>query len=213
MRLLLVRHGQTSWNNSGRAQGHTDIPLDPTGLDQAMRLGDALLGMPIDRILTSNLLRASQTAEAISRATGAPLELRSDLRERSFGEWEGVPFTEIGERMRSRAEKAGISPQQVCPPGGESFQMVWDRLEALHQELRSSDDTIAVVSHGGALALLTAKLIKGTLDTSRAFRFANTGVTELERRAEGLFLIKRYDDTSHLSSELVLSGSLDGISR
>ncbi|MDR3692525.1 MAG: histidine phosphatase family protein [Fimbriimonas sp.] len=213
MRLLLVRHGQTSWNDSGRAQGHTDIPLDPVGMDQARRVGEALADYPIERIITSDLVRSRDTAKAVADATGANLEVRIDLRERCFGEWEGLPFTAVTQNLQDRAATHGISAQEVRPPSGESFLDVWDRLEPLHTDLRQAEGLIAVVSHGGSLSILLAKLLKGTLDTSRAFRFANTGITELQRRMDGLFLITRYNDTSHLASDRVLSGSLDGVSR
>lgn len=213
MRLLLVRHGQTSWNDSGRAQGHTDIPLDPTGLEQAQKVGEAFAQYPVDRIITSDLIRSYETAKAISDAAGVPLESRSDLRERCFGEWEGQPFPVVTNNLYERAQSTGKSAQEVRPPGGESFLDVWERLESVVLDLNRSRDTIVVVSHGGALSILLARLLKGTLDTSRAFRFGNTGITELERRIDGLFLITRYNDTSHLASARVLSGGLDGISR
>ena len=159
MRLLLVRHGQTSWNDSGRAQGHTDIPLDPTGLDQAEKLAEALEDYPFDRILTSDLSRSFQTAKAVADACGVPLETRLDLRERCFGEWEGLPFGTVTKNIHQRAEGLGISAQEVRPPGGESFQDVWDRLDPLERALRKSEDTTAVVSHGGALSIVLAKLL------------------------------------------------------
>ncbi len=213
MRIYLVRHGQTSWNSSGRAQGHTDVPLDPEGLDQARKLGWAFEGVPVDRVLTSDLVRSTETAEPLAKAVGVRYEARSDLRERSFGEWEGQMFTDLAWQIRDRATAAGVSTLEIRPPGGESFMDVWQRLDPVYDLLRQSDDTFAVVSHGGALALLLAKLVRGTLHTSRAFRFANTGITELERRPEGLFQINRYSDSSHLGAAEVLSGSTDGISR
>ena len=213
MRLILVRHGQTSWNDSGRAQGHTDIPLDSTGQEQAAQLGEAFQGMVIDRLLSSDLTRSIQTAEQVGVATGQPLETLKDLRERCFGEWEGLSFSTVSANLYERATKHGISAQEVRPPNGESFLDVWHRLNPICEQLGSADGTVVVVSHGGALAILLAKLLKGTLDTSRAFRFGNNGITELERRVDGLFLITRYNDTNHLTSGRVLSGSLDGISR
>ena len=63
MRLYLVRHGQTDWNVQKRAQGHTDRPLDETGLQQAKLVGNAFLDLPVQRILTSDLIRAKQTAD------------------------------------------------------------------------------------------------------------------------------------------------------
>ena len=213
MRLYLVRHGQTSWNSIGRAQGHTDIPLDPVGLDQASNLRQAFEGVRVDRILTSDLTRCLETAKPIAEATGTPLEPRKDLRERGFGQWEGLMFNEVSALLASEAEIAGITAQQVRPPGGESFDDVWKRLESVQELLLGTRDHIVVVSHGGALSLLLAKLIRGTLDTSRAFRFSNTGVTELQRRADGLFLMNRYSDTAHLATDNVLSGGAEGVSR
>ena len=213
MRLYLVRHGQTSWNTIGRAQGHTDIPLDPVGLEQASNLRQAFEGVRVDRILCSDLSRCLETALPISEATQTPLEARKDLRERGFGEWEGKMFNEVSALLATEAELAGVSAQQIRPPGGESFEDVWARLDAVQQLLLDTRDHIVVVSHGGALSLLLAKLIRGTVDTSRAFRFANTGVTELQRRADGLFLMNRYSDTSHLESDFVLTGGAEGVSR
>ena len=167
MRVLLVRHGQTSWNIIGRAQGHTDIPLDPTGLVQAARLGDSFLDRPVDRILTSDLTRCLETAGPISESTRTKLEPRKDLRERCFGEWEGMQFAEVGALMQEKALKANTSAQHIRPPGGESFQDVWERLDPVCRLIEESDDTIVIVSHGGALSILLAKLLKGTLDTSQ----------------------------------------------
>ena len=213
MRLILVRHGQTSWNDSGRAQGHTDIPLDLTGQEQARQLGQAFEGMIVDQVLSSDLTRSVETAEQVSKAVGVPVTTRPDLRERCFGEWEGQSFSSVSANLYERAQKHSISAQEVRAPNGESFLDVWNRLDAVHDDLRNADGTVVVVSHGGALSLLLAKLLKGTLDTSRAFRFGNTGITELEKRMDGLFLITRYNDVSHLASGKVLSGSLDGVSR
>jgi broad specificity phosphatase PhoE len=213
MRLYLVRHGQTAWNNSGRAQGHTDISLDPEGLEQAAKLAVAFEGVIVDRVLSSDLARSVETATPLAKAVGAPLNLNKDFRERCFGEWEGLMFSEVTARLNERAKAMGITNQEVRPPGGESFLDVWKRLDSVYEMLAASDDTTVVVSHGGALSLLLAKLIKGTLDTCRTFRFANTGVTELQRRPDGLFLMVRYSDSSHLGSSKVLSGNIDGIAR
>lgn len=213
MRLYLVRHGQTAWNNIGRAQGHTDVSLDPEGLEQAALLADAFEGVIVDRVLSSDLARSVETAAPLAKTVGVPLKLVRDLRERSFGEWEGLMFPEVTSRLCQKAEELGITNQEVRPPGGESFLDVWNRLDSVCDMLTLSDETTVVVSHGGTLSLLLAKLIKGTLDTCRAFRFANTGVTELERRPEGLFLMTRYSDSSHLGSKSVLSGNIDGSAR
>ncbi|HYF00177.1 MAG TPA: histidine phosphatase family protein, partial [Planctomycetota bacterium] len=129
MPLYLVRHGQTAWNELGRAQGHTDIPLDERGRRQAQALGEAFRRLPLDRILTSDLARAYQTAEAVAHATGVSLEVRPELRERGFGEWEGSPFADVGAWILARAQSDGIPFLECRPPGGEAFADVWTRLD------------------------------------------------------------------------------------
>jgi len=213
MRLFLVRHGQTAWNAAGRAQGHTDIELDEVGLQQAKKLEIAFRHMPVSRVLTSDLSRARTTAQAIVEATGATLEERVDLRERGFGSWEGDSFTAVGVRMEHLAREQNIGRHEVRPPGGESFADVWHRLNKVVEEVFTLREDTAIVSHGGACSLLLAQLLKGTVETSRAFRFANTGVTELQRRPEGLFLMIRYNDSRHLDGMNTLQGNLDGVSR
>jgi probable phosphoglycerate mutase len=209
MRLFLIRHGQTVWNNDSRAQGHTDVSLDSTGLDQSARLGAAMASLGLEAVLSSDLKRSIQTAEPVAAAARVPLEVDPSLRERTFGDWEGHPYGQVGEKMHSIQAETGLSMFEVRPPNGESMVDVWERLGPVCDRLCAETRTVAVVSHGGAAALLLAKLIQAPIEVSRAFRFANTGLTELARRADGTFYIARYNDTSHLDKEKVLSGDLD----
>lgn len=213
MRLYLVRHGQTAWNELGRAQGHTDIPLDAIGLSQAEAVGESFREIPLDRIFASDLARARQTAEAISRVTQVPLEIRRDIRERSFGDWEGSDFSQVAAKSIEHSLIHGTDALNVRPPNGESFADVWDRVNPLVDELADAEGRIAVVSHGGTCRVLLAHLTRGTLESSRSFTFGNTSVTELERRADGCFVIVRYNDVSHLKLERPLVGSGDGARR
>lgn len=213
MRLYLVRHGQTAWNADQRAQGHSDIPLDETGMAQAESLRSRFEGRRIELVLSSDLKRAQQTAAPIVDATGAEFELVPELRERGFGLWEGQPFPEIASRWPDLEAQQGIDRLHIRPPGGESFADVWDRLNSVAQRLQSETRNTVVVSHGGACALLLAQLVHGQLETSRAFRFRNCSVTKLERRPEGQFLIETYNETAHLESLPTLVGSVDGATR
>lgn len=207
MRLLLVRHGQTAWNAELRAQGHSDIPLDELGLSQAEALGAAMALVEPCRILTSDLRRAKQTAEPIARSWGTEALEESRLRERSFGDWEGLLFSKIHEQMAGHDDPFGVRP-----PNGESFRDVWNRLDPIVEQLQDAEDDHLVVTHGGACGLLLAKLVRGSVETSRSFRFGNTGVTELQRRPDGWFTIVRYNDTSHLEA-VPLGGDVDGARR
>lgn len=213
MRLYLVRHGQTAWNELGRMQGHTDIPLNERGLAQAEALGEAFREIPLDRLIASDLARAYGTAKPISAATQTTLEIRSDLRERSFGDWEGEDGAQVAAWSIERSLIEGGDPLEVRPPNGESHLDVWNRLDALVGDLQTANGQIAVVTHGVTSRILLARLTRGTLASSRSYSLANTGVTELERRADGFFVIVRYNDVSHLAMPRPLVGSSDGARR
>lgn len=198
MRLYVVRHAQTAWNVAGIAQGHTDIPLDEVGQEQARCLGEAFKEIPLDRIWCSDLARARQTALSLHQTTGAPIEERMDLRERCFGEWEGLSYAEFTSYSQRVAQESGQTIFEVAPPGGESFADVWRRIQPFAVELESGIGNAAIVSHGGTCGLLLARLFQGNLATSRAFRLKNTSITELELRQDGFYSLVRYGDISHL---------------
>jgi probable phosphoglycerate mutase len=146
---VLLRHGQTIWNAEGRFQGHTDIPLDETGIAQAQRAAGMLAALRPDAIVSSDLTRAVSTAQPLARLTSLVVTLDKDLRERSGGLWEGL----VGEEIRERwpAEHAAWNP-----PEGESRQAVADRVAVALK--RAADGVPAgglavVVSHGAALRL------------------------------------------------------------
>ena len=87
----------------------------------------------------------------------------------------------------------------VRPPSGESLRDAFERVQPIAKELfRCKEDKI-IVGHGASCALLIAHLVKGSVETSRSFRFGNTGVTEFIRRPEGQFQMLRYNDTTHLT--------------
>lgn len=212
MRLYLIRHAQTAWNLEGRAQGHTDVLLDDHGEEQVRRLALAFEGVELCHVLSSDLKRSSMTAQPVAEATNARLELLPCLRERSFGEWEGQPYESLWARMLSM-QSPDMPREHVQPPGGESLRTVWDRLDEVLLKLQTLHGPTAVISHGGSCALLLAKLIRGNFETARAFRFGNTSVTELHLRPEGLYLMVRYNDVSHLDDLAVRAGNLEGTTR
>lgn len=207
MRLLLVRHAQTLWNVEHRVQGHADIELDEHGLAQSALLEEAIAAEGADLVWTSDLKRSAATATRIAARCGAPLELDRALRERCYGDWEGRLYTEVREELASLVP--ATSYEEVLPPAGESYQMVWDRLEPVASRLRQLDGTAVVVTHGGTCALLLARLLDAGIQAARAFRFSNASITELERRADGSFVLVRFNDISHLSEVASRVGALE----
>ncbi|RFS83248.1 histidine phosphatase family protein [Actinomadura spongiicola] len=155
-RLVLWRHGQTTWNVEHRFQGKTDVPLDETGHRQARRAAALLAGLQPTALLSSPLRRAADTAKALADLTGLPIRYDKDLIERDGGVWEGLTGREIRERYP--AEHAAWQP-----PGGETSAQVAKRVgTALERALDDlpPDGQLVVASHGAALRLGMSHLLR-----------------------------------------------------
>ncbi|MEV0967650.1 histidine phosphatase family protein [Microtetraspora glauca] len=154
-RVVCLRHGQTKWNVEQRFQGHSDIPLDRTGVAQAARAASLLAALKPTAIVSSDLQRAYDTGAALGRLTGLGVQVDKELRERGGGAWEGLTREEI---------KAGWPAEFEAweAPGGEVVADVADRVsEAIRRWVaRLPDDGLLVVaSHGAALRLGIARLL------------------------------------------------------
>ncbi len=198
-RLLLVRHGETDWNRLARIQGHTDIELNETGRWQAERLADAVRHDGIQTIYSSDLLRASQTAGAIARATGLAVQLDRGLRERSFGRFEGRQFVDI---EQSDPQAAGLWRRRdptFEPPGGESLTQVYERAVSTAERLSRAHrgQLIALVAHGGVLDCLYRAAARIDLQAERNWSLGNASLNRLLHSDEG-FVLLHWGDTSHL---------------
>lgn len=213
MRLYLVRHAQTAWNLSERAQGHTDIPLDEMGRLQAERLAERFQEVALSSVHTSDLSRSLATAEPIAAACGARLHVDPKLRETHLGEWEGFPFEEIQRLRRLQADPGDPFHLDIRPPQGESPRDLWTRLEWIVRAAAHWDEPTAVVTHGGAGGMILARLLRGSIESARSFRFPNACVSELERRTDGLWTLVRYACIEHLDGLQVKAGGLDGAAR
>jgi broad specificity phosphatase PhoE len=150
--LLLVRHGETDWNLENRVQGHTDTPLNDTGLEQARELADRLAAEPLVAAYASDLVRARDTAAIAARVHGLDVILDPDLREKNFGSWEGLTDLEILERFPD-AVRGGWGD-------GETTEAVAERAVAAVDRIRTHHPvgTVLVVSHGGAIRAILAHL-------------------------------------------------------
>lgn len=154
--VYLIRHGETDWNVEGRYTGHSDIPLNARGLEQAHELAKSLQPVRFEAIYSSDLARALKTAQLISMETGAPLTIDTRLREIDQGDWEGMHFEEIRDRFAQKLRQRRKRPLDIAAPGGETVRQVRQRvLAALGDILRQHPQgRIAIVSHGLTLALI-----------------------------------------------------------
>lgn len=158
VRLILIRHGLTSWNLAGRYQGRSDVPLCAAGLIQAHDAGAALRLARAGLLLTSPLLRARVTAEVISQRLGrVPCHVDERLVELGFGEWEGLTQSEIKQRWPALLRAWKRTPQSVRFPGGEGLD---DGLRRVEDFVRyppwagsASPRCVIAVTHAGPIRL------------------------------------------------------------
>ena len=202
-RIIAIRHGETAWNVDTRIQGQLDIPLNETGRWQAQRLARALAARgPVDAIYTSDLLRAWETAQAISTSTGAPLVTHEGLRERGFGVFQGKTFVEIEARLPEDALRWRKRDPHWAPEGGESLTAMRERVQETLNTLaaRHPGEQIVLVAHGGVMDLLYRAATGQELQAPRTWQLGNTAVNRLLWTPEGLTLVG-WSDTSHLDDE------------
>lgn len=118
--LFLFRHGETDWNREGRLQGHTDTPLNATGLDQARALSESLRPHRLDAVVSSDLQRARHTAQIVAETLSVPLYVEPDLRETNVGAAEGLLWAEARIRFGEGLTERWYSDGDVAFPGGET---------------------------------------------------------------------------------------------
>jgi len=151
-RIILWRHGRTAWNAERRFQGQTDVPLDEVGREQAARAATLLAALGPHRIISSDLSRAHETAQALAAHVGIDAQVDARLRETYAGEWQGLTRGELEERFGDALAQWSAG-SHIRPGGGESRLEVADRMvEAIDEALGSLEagQTLVVATHGGA---------------------------------------------------------------
>lgn len=152
-RIILIRHGETDWNDQGRIQGHLPVPLNTRGKAQAEALATHLQRDSFDAVYSSDLLRARQTAETIVRVNGHALRLDQRLREWDLGMLSGMLRTEA---EHDHPQIARIYRDYLVDdviPGGESIRQRFERITAAISDIatRHPGGCVLAVSHGGPL--------------------------------------------------------------
>lgn len=170
-----IRHGETVWNVENKICGATDIELTQKGHEQAIETGKMILaeGIKADKILSSPLIRASETARHISKITGIPMEIEPRLKEQNFGIWESTPrdgadFHEAKKDMASRFKT------------GESMLQLAQRIYNLIDDIKNGDEVVILVAHNGI-----TRMVESYFREMDNEEFSSCGIKNCE--------IKRYD--------------------
>jgi broad specificity phosphatase PhoE len=209
-RLVLVRHGQTTWNAGAgeeRFRGRTDLPLDETGLAQASAVAARLESEPIAAFYASPLTRARQTIAPLAEALDLPVQRHDGLLDIDYGRFQGLSHAEAAEAYPDLYRLWRTAPGQVHFPGGESLADVQARLLTLLDELaiRHAGETVVLVGHQIVNKVLACMLLgldgstglTGTLDQIWRIQQDTAGI-DVFQKAGDVWRTLCLNDTCHL---------------
>jgi len=203
LKIILIRHGETAWNAERRLQGHLDISLNAEGERQARLLAGALAAEPLDLIVSSDLQRARQTAQAVATLRGMPLHVEPGLRERCYGGFEGLLYSEIEQRFPAEfAAWQARDVDAILPSGkncGESFRQFYERATGAILGLAQAypGRNIAMVAHGGVLECAYRMALGLPLETPRDFKVFNASINRFHLE-EGRLALDSWGEVAHL---------------
>lgn len=196
--IYLIRHGQTVDSDEKKYKGHIDVPLSAEGIDQISSLAAYLSKMirsgagpdhtanELDSIYCSDLSRAVKSAGIIAEPFGLKPAIDARLKERSFGKWEGMTFSEIQKEFPDEFDAWVKNPMKNSPPGGESTEDVIVRVMPVFNEIVRNHENrhVAIVSHGGVNRVILCTILGIPLE--HIFR--------VEQEFAGLNIISFYDE-------------------
>jgi len=203
-KLFLVRHGQSAGNAEGRFGGHGATPLSDLGFEQARVTAEALARENINAIYSSDLLRAVQTAEPLSKLVGIPVETSQAFRERNVGVLEGLTFDESKQEYPNDYYALVNRNIHHVITKGESYSNLLDRITVELRNLlrKHRGERIAVFTHTGALCFMTLHLLgaihRGTKQTPWIIT-SNCGINRFEIRGSRNVRVLALNDTRHLT--------------
>lgn len=213
---VVIRHGETEWNVANRVQGHGDSRLTAAGRAQARALAQRLAGERFDLLVSSDLGRALETARPLAEASGHGIRRDARLRERNFGEGEGLSYDEIGKRYPGAFPRHATTPAQAgaqfsesseseidpdyAIPGGESRRQFHERVAAAFESLAAEhpEARIVVVTHGGVLGALYRHVHGIPVAAPQRIPIANASYNAVSCHGPGAWTVHAWADIAHL---------------
>ncbi len=211
IRLLLVRHGETDWNQQSRYQGQIDISLNENGKLQSEKVAEFIKNVSIDKAYSSSLLRAKETAEIIlQQHQGIKLELNDGFKEIIHGFWEGKLETEIQQEFPGELQRWRETPEQFQMPAGENFQQVWQRTVEVYESivkeaLAEKLNTVLIVAHGGTNQILLCHILGLSAEHFWNFRQSNCclNVIDYPKGLDSFPVVQGINFTSYLTGNVL----------
>jgi len=171
-RVYRLRHGETANAPQVCLNGHYDVALSEEGWNQSRQLAQALKNLPIRAGYCSDLQRAREGARLIAEPHGLEPQAHPELRELSFGDWEGLSLKELHAKYPGEMEQRLKYTENFRAEGGESFQELRDRVVPKFEEItaRHPEDHIVLMCHGGVNRTLLSHILG--LPIARLFRIS-----------------------------------------
>nr|WP_319571218.1 histidine phosphatase family protein [uncultured Draconibacterium sp.] len=204
--ITIIRHGETMWNVQKRIQGQRNSKLSENGITQAELVAKALAKREFDVLVSSDLGRAIETAKIINKQLLLPHEYNANLRERSFGIFEGKNFAEIEEKYPEEFLRYKERNPEFVVPGGESILQMYKRITSEIESVarKFKDQKVLIVSHGLVLEMMMYRTFNLKLDEPRAFSINNSSISSFYIDENNWFL-KEWGVIEHLVSLNVLN--------
>lgn len=201
--IIIIRHGETEWNKTGRFQGHSDVALSEEGRVQAELLGRNLAVENVDAIYASDLSRAMETAAPLANRFGLDVIPDPLLRELNFGAWEGRFFSEINQEAPDKMRTFYRNPEEVDIPESEPFSAFQKRVAGRVREIAAlhRGGRVILVSHGASIRILFADILSMPIRSIWHVSQLNTAVNALRFEDDGFAVLTLVNDTSHLRME------------
>ncbi len=202
LKIMLIRHGETFWNLEGKLQGNSDIHLAPDGLHQARLLAAHCPFEIFDAVYSSDLTRAKTTALFLAQKFNLEVRIIPEIREISFGDWEGQYIRELAEKYPEDMEKFFKEPDKLRVNNAEPFIETQGRAFSAFQKIVEESHAkkfqhIVIVAHGAINRLILCKILEIPVRNMWKFAQFNTAVNII-REDDGNFTVESVNGTAHL---------------
>jgi len=209
MQIYVVRHGETEWNRGEIFRGTKDVPLNEVGKKQAEKVGRFFIDKDIVKIVSSPLMRAKQTAEAISKVTNVPVQRLDEFTDMNFGIWEGLSLKEVKDQYPKEFEIWRHTPHKLRVTNGETLFQVRKRMKkGFEKVVLGERGNIVIVTHRVLCKLIVLHALNIPNSHFWDIKFDPASITLIEKKGSNLTL-QFLNDTCHLTGKNVISAVKD----
>ena len=203
LKIILIRHGKTSWNGNWKIQGHSNVELSPEGIAEAELLAANFPLPTVDAIYSSDLNRAKSTAEILAKRFNLPVFTMPEIREVHFGDWEGKTLAEMQLIDPVNCENFFRNPEALQIKNAEKFSQVQQRAMNGIKKIIAAHSTgnIVVVAHGAINRTILCSILGMPLKKMWTLSQFNTAVNII-RFEDEVFTVDLINGTAHLAQSL-----------